>query len=84
MAAPSMTPAEVEASAALGNRIARGIPGKARYAATIRHLVAVSGEHDAKRFARDVLCMSYAQAGEHVRRIMASKPNDIVSPHWSL
>lgn len=79
-----LTPQEVAASAAIGNRIARKITYGKKIAANaaIRHAMATGGVHDATALACQLLGMNHADACKHVAALANSKPDDIVSPHY--
>lgn len=78
-----MTTAEVIASRNVGNRIARQITGKRpiRANAAIRHAMATMGPHGAATFASALLGISRDDGAVLVKRLQASRPDDIVSPH---
>lgn len=80
-----MAPHEVEASAKLGNRIARKITNGRRimHNATIRHALASKGIHDATALACQLLGMNHADACKHVAALATTKADDIVSPYYT-
>ena len=80
----ALSDASVMRSAAIGNRIAKQIETKSqpRYDAALRHAIDKNGVHSATQLASQLLGISHPDACAVIARLLNTKANDIVSPHY--